>query len=311
MVLGWFQTSLEAGVLIRPNVLLPTSGSSTGVRTGAAPEMRLAAALSTTGKGARGELNWRATFASSRSADTSMQTSMELLGGIRFPLVYGLEAFVIGGPGFGKAQGTPRYRILTGISFRSEPPPKISFLDAREDQELQIILATPPSVSGEEPIRPTAAWELNALSRGASLTADGAFQAPPRPYQPSTQEKVVLRGEVHFARGSAELPGVVPLLDQAIQRLSEQGQAGRIHIEGHSDKDSADSFMALRRAQAIRRYLIDQGVPATQLRSRGFGSDWPVSAQPATEQERQLNRRAEVLVITDSAAPLTTGTTPP
>ncbi|MGZ3460270.1 MAG: OmpA family protein, partial [Archangium sp.] len=61
----------------------------------------------------------------------------------------------------------------------------------------------------------------------------------------------------------------------------------------------------------------DQGIPATRVRIRGFGSDWPVSARPATEQERQLNRRAEVLVITDAPAPaspqapLTTQAPPP
>ncbi|MFY0577290.1 OmpA family protein [Cystobacter fuscus] len=103
----------------------------------------------------------------------------------------------------------------------------------------------------------------------------------------------------------------MPLLDQAVLRMAEQANVGRIFIEGHSDKDNADSFMSVRRAQAIRRYLIDQGVPATQVRIQGFGSDWPVSAQPATEQERQLNRRAEVLVVIDSAAPITTQASPP
>jgi outer membrane protein OmpA-like peptidoglycan-associated protein len=303
MELGWLQPSLEAGVLFRPNILLPTSDSDMEIRQGASTEVRIGAALATMGKGLRGELGLRATFANPKP-------SVELLGGIRFPLVPGLEAFILGGPGFGTAVGTPLYRLFMGITFRSEPPPKISFLDARADQELQLVLATPPSTSNEEPVRPVAAWELNALGRGEAQAADDAAPPAPKPHQPGPQEKVVLRGELHFARGSAELPGVVPLLDQAVLRMSEQANTGRILIEGHSDKDSADSFMSVRRAQAIRRYLIDQGIPATQVRIQGFGSDWPISAQPATEQERQLNRRAEVLVITDSAAPLTTGTTP-
>ncbi|ATB39300.1 hypothetical protein CYFUS_004744 [Cystobacter fuscus] len=305
MELGWFQTSLEAGVLFRPNILLPTSDSDWEVRSGASPEVRLGAALATVGKGLRGELALRATFANPKP-------SFELLGGIRFPLVPSLDAFVLGGPGVGEALGTPLYRVIMGISFRNEPPPKISFLDERADQELQLVLATPPSTSTEEPVRPVAAWELNALGRGEARVADDmAPPTPPKPYQPGPQDKVVLRGELHFARGSSELPGVVPLLDQAVLRMAERANAGRILIEGHSDKDSADSFMSVRRAQAIRRYLIDQGIPATQVRIQGFGSDWPVSAQPATEQERQLNRRAEVLVITDSSAPPTTQSSPP
>ncbi|MFY0577289.1 hypothetical protein ACN28S_25875 [Cystobacter fuscus] len=171
MELGWFQTSLEAGVLFRPNILLPTSDSDWEVRTGASPEVRLGAALATMGKGLRGELAVRATFANPKP-------SFELLGGIRFPLVPSLDAFVLGGPGIGEALGTPLYRVIMGISFRSEPPPKISFLDARADQELQLVLATPPSTANEEPVRPVAAWELNALGRGEARTADDV--APPR-----------------------------------------------------------------------------------------------------------------------------------
>lgn len=118
----------------------------------------------------------------------------------------------------------------------------------------------------------------------------------------------MLRGEIHFAQGSSELPGVVPLLDQAVLRLVEQAKGGTIIVEGHADTEGTDTNMiiSLRRAQAVRRYLIDQGIPATRVRIRGFGSYWPVSGKPATEQERQLNRRAEVLVLTEPTAPATT-----
>ncbi|MBM7116148.1 OmpA family protein [Archangium primigenium] len=303
--MGWLHPSLEVGVLFRPNILLPSS-PQTPVREGASSEIRLAAALATTGQGLRGELGMRATFA--------QQPSLELLGGARFPLISGLDAFLLGGPGIGAAPGTPRFRVVAGISFRNEPPPKIAFLDERSDQELQLVLANPERPTQEKPVRPVPTWDI-ALGRGEEQGPLAAAAEPlptAKPHQPGEREKVVLRGEIHFSQGSADLPGVVPLLDQAVLRLSDQARAGVILVEGHSDKDRADSFTAVRRAQAIRRYLIDQGVPATRVRIQGFGADWPVSAQPATEQERQLNRRAEVLVITDAAAePLTTQQTPP
>ncbi|MFE8598412.1 OmpA family protein [Archangium violaceum] len=302
--LGWLHPSLEAGVLFRPTVRL----GGAGVNTKASSEIRLGAALATTGKGLRGELAFRTTL--------TPQVSMELLGGVRFPLLVGLDAFVLGGPGLGGALGTPRFRVLAGVAFRSEPPPKLSFIDENADREFQLALATPTPPPGEAPVRPVGTWELNALTRSDAQepSAGGAAHEPPRPYQPGPQEKLVLRGAVPFAQGSSELPGVVPLLDQAVLRLLEQTSKGLVIVEGHADTESTDTsnmIISLRRAQAVRRYLIDQGVPATRVRIRGFGSDWQVSPKPATEQERQLNRRAEVLVLMETAEPVTTQAPPP
>ncbi|WP_375765074.1 OmpA family protein [Archangium gephyra] len=303
--LGWLQPSLEAGVLFRPSVALASTEQA--ARQGATSEIRLGAALATTGKGLRGELGLRTTLAP--------QVSMELLGGVRFPLLVGLDAFVLGGPGVGGALGTPLFRVLAGVAFRSEPPPRISFIDPNADRDFQLTLAKPQPPPEDNPVRPAGTHELY-VTRGDSqdTSADGTPREPPRPYQPGPQERLVLRGEVHFTQGNAELSGVVPLLDQAVLRLLEQTRGTTIVIEGHADTEGTDTsnmIMSLRRAQAVRRYLLDQGVPATRVRIRGFGSSWPVSAQPATEQERQLNRRAEVLVLTEEPkAPVTQAPAP-
>lgn len=298
--LGWLQPSLEAGVLFRPSVLLATSDGA--AQQGARSEIRLGAALATTGKGLRGELGLRTTL--------SPQVSMDLLAGARFPLLVGLDAFLMGGPGLGGALGAPRFRVMAGVSFRSEPPPKLSFIDENADRELQLNLATPKPPQQDDRVRPVSTWELNSMTRGDSADASDAETArePQRPYVPSAQERLLLRGDISFTKGSAELPGVVPLLDQAVLQLSEQPRGGTIIIEGHADSEGTDStemFMSLRRAQAVRRYLVDQGIPSTQVKIRGFGAEWPVSAKPATEAEHQLNRRATVLVLTEPTAATT------
>ena len=297
--LSIFQSSLEAGILFRPRIQIATSALEPA-SSGASSEVRLGAALATTGRGLRGELGLRAIISS--------QPAMEVLGGERLPLLQGLDAFAMAGPGVGTAPGTPLFRVLAGVSFRSEPPPKLSYLDEHADRELQLTLATPTPDQREELVRPTPNWEIG-VERSPTQAAMADNTPPQRPYQPGPRERLVLRGEVHFTQGNAELPGVVPLLDQATLRLAEQARVGTILIEGHADKEGGDAssmIVSLRRAQAVRRYLIDQGVPATRIRIRGFGADWPVSATPATEQERQLNRRAEILVITDAENPLTT-----
>lgn len=312
-VLGGLQPSLEAGVLFRPAVLLASSEAAPGAKA----EIRLGAGLATTGKGLRGELGLRTTL--------SPQVSMELIGGVRFPLLVGLDAFIMGGPGMGSAMGTPLFRVLVGVAFRDEPRPKIEPFGQNPVGGLDgVVIAEPPPPAKDDWVRPTAIHELNPINSlirdDSPGTSDGKEREPVRPYQPGPQEKLVLRGEVPFSQGNSELPGVVALLDQVALRLLELPKGGTVIVEGHADTEGSDSSnmtISLRRAQAIRRYLIDQGVPPTRVRIRGFGADWPVSPKPATAQERQLNRRAEVLVITEvpapasSQAPATTQVSPP
>ncbi len=287
---GWLQASMEAGVLFRPVIPIATS-ALVPTESGATSEVRLGGALTTTGQGLRGELGLRAILTS--------QPSMEVLGGVRFPLLPGLDAFALGGPGLGQAPGIPMLRVLAGVSFRSEPAPRLSYLDERADRELQLTLAAPAEEQGEEEVRPTPNWEIR-VARSAPGSA-GDTGSVPRPYQPGPQERLLLRGEIRFTTGSDELPDVVPILDQATLRLAGEAQRGVIYIEGHADArdgDSSNTILSLRRAQAVRRYLIDQGIRASQVKIRGFGASWPVSAKPATEEERQLNRRAEILLLT-------------
>ncbi|OJT22111.1 cell envelope biogenesis protein OmpA [Archangium sp. Cb G35] len=305
--LGWLQPSLEAGVLFRPTIQLASTEQE--VKPGASSEVRLGAALATTGKGLRGELGLRTTLTPQTS-----QVSMELLGGVRFPLLVGLDAFVLGGPGVGGSLGTPLFRVLAGVSFHSEPPPKLVFLDEQLNQSFQITIDKPKPPPVDDQVRPVSTHDLY-VTRGEpqGSSAEGGPREPLRPYQPSPEERLVLRGEIHFARGSSELQGVVPLLDQAVLRLLEQPKGTIMIVEGHADTEGTDTsnrIMSLQRAQAVRRYVIDQGIPWTQVQIRSFGSDWPVSVRPATEQERQLNRRVQVLVLTKvpgvAPAPLTT-----
>ncbi|RKH71539.1 OmpA family protein [Corallococcus interemptor] len=51
-------------------------------------------------------------------------SSLEALLGLRVPTADGTEVYVLGGPGFGQTPGTPRFRILAGVSFGTPPAPK-------------------------------------------------------------------------------------------------------------------------------------------------------------------------------------------
>ena len=73
------------------------------------------------------------------------------------------------------------------------------------------------------------------------------------------------------------------------------GGLGTVTIEGHCDeRGSAEYNLALgeRRANAVKRYLVDLGVPSNTLRTVSFGEDRP-AVQGHDESAWRYNRRAD------------------
>lgn len=69
-------------------------------------------------------------------------------------------------------------------------------------------------------------------------------------------------------------------------------------VEGHTDSTGSDDFnmkLSQQRAEAVRDYLIQQGVAQDTLTAQGFGKADPV-ADNGTAAGRQRNRRVEIIV---------------
>ena len=72
-------------------------------------------------------------------------------------------------------------------------------------------------------------------------------------------------------------------------------------IEGFTDSQgdqSANVDLSQRRAMAVRDALIDQGVFADRLTTRGYGDAFPVASN-MTQAGRQMNRRVEIVLSRD------------
>lgn len=68
-----------------------------------------------------------------------------------------------------------------------------------------------------------------------------------------------------------------------------------IEVQGHSDnsgKYEANVDLSQRRAEAVKEFLINAGVPDNQLTAKGYGPDRPI-ADNETKAGRALNRRVE------------------
>ena len=70
-------------------------------------------------------------------------------------------------------------------------------------------------------------------------------------------------------------------------------------IEGHCDERGSDEYnrsLSERRSLAVKDYLASLGVNAARMRTVSYGEDRPDVPNARTEQEHQLNRRAQFLV---------------
>ena len=75
----------------------------------------------------------------------------------------------------------------------------------------------------------------------------------------------------------------------------------KIAVEGHTDSVGGDEYnmrLSENRANAVRTYLVGQGINSANITGRGFGKTMPV-ADNSTAAGRQMNRRVEMVVSGD------------
>jgi outer membrane protein OmpA-like peptidoglycan-associated protein len=69
-------------------------------------------------------------------------------------------------------------------------------------------------------------------------------------------------------------------------------------ITGHTDNVGGQKFnqtLSLKRAQAVKNWLVNQGIPSNRMRTVGRGQNEPVASND-TEEGRAENRRMEFFV---------------
>jgi OOP family OmpA-OmpF porin len=116
--------------------------------------------------------------------------------------------------------------------------------------------------------------------------------------RPTERGLVVTLGDVLFEFDRAELkPGSMRQLEQ-LASLLRQHPERRVAIEGHTDSIGDTDYnvrLSERRAEAVRGFLVRQGVDPARIVTRGYGQAFPVASNE-TEAGRQQNRRVEVVL---------------
>ena len=93
-------------------------------------------------------------------------------------------------------------------------------------------------------------------------------------------------------------PQFQPVLSQLAQSI-QQYPGTVVQVEGHTDSTGAAAYnqtLSENRANAVRGYLINQGVDANRLAAVGYGLTRPV-ADNTTAAGRAQNRRVDVLIV--------------
>lgn len=116
---------------------------------------------------------------------------------------------------------------------------------------------------------------------------------------------ITVVGDLLFDSGKAKIrQEAYPLLDKVARVLSENVPQFNVGIEGHTDNQpikysgwKTNWELSTARALSVLHYLADEkGISPLRLSAMGFGEYHPVASND-TNEERQLNRRVEIVVL--------------
>jgi len=137
------------------------------------------------------------------------------------------------------------------------------------------------------------------------------LRKPSRPRVLLRETEIVLRRQIGFATGSDEiLPNSEALLLEIADALIRNPDVERVEIQGHTDNRGEPKLnmdLSRRRAESVKRWLVQHGVEPERLGAKGYGATRPV-APNITAYNRSRNRRVQFKIerrrgVGDAEAP--------
>jgi outer membrane protein OmpA-like peptidoglycan-associated protein len=113
------------------------------------------------------------------------------------------------------------------------------------------------------------------------------------------QLKVNIPSDISFAKNSASLkPELRGVLEAFSNGLKQDGTGMNVRIVGHTDSSGSDAVnnpLSKERAETVKDFMVDRGVPASRIETVGRGEHEPVASNDTAEGQAK-NRRVEIFL---------------
>jgi OOP family OmpA-OmpF porin len=144
------------------------------------------------------------------------------------------------------------------------------------------------------------------FSDASALAIEGAAPEAEPPPEPEKRvevrdNKIVINEKVQFEFNSAKILEVShSLLDEVAQVIKDNPQIKKLRVEGHASSEGSDDYnlkLSDKRANAVMKYLTNQGgIDTGMLSAKGYGEAQPIASND-TEEGREKNRRVEFTIL--------------
>ncbi len=145
-------------------------------------------------------------------------------------------------------------------------------------------------------------YTITAKGEGGSDTATTTVTVnppPPPPPAPKVVDRLTLR--INFDTAKSDIRKAdVPELEKAVAFVKKYPNS-KVSVEGYTDSRGSDKYnlgLSDRRAQAVKKYLVDKGEKSDRISAAGKGEANPVGDNK-TEKGRFENRRVEILILSE------------
>jgi len=141
-------------------------------------------------------------------------------------------------------------------------------------------------------------WEATPATPSTPSEQTPTGQAHSESQTQTLRKKVIefyANSDLLTAKGRETIDSLLPAL--------RNNSRTHVEITGHADNVGTQDYnlaLSQRRAEAVKKYFLAQGIAEQRLITQGYGFSLPI-ADNATAEGRQRNRRAEVIVHSSAA----------
>jgi outer membrane protein OmpA-like peptidoglycan-associated protein/Tfp pilus assembly protein PilF len=159
---------------------------------------------------------------------------------------------------------------------------------------------------------PTGEYALNArrpqyaffsanydLNEAAALTEAYQLIAPLQPIKEKQDNQPIVLENVFFETASAVLRDNSKAELDKLKAFLEENATIKIQLNGHTDnvgEEEDNLLLSDQRANAVRNYLIKNGIDSSRMTAKGFGESKPIQSNETTTG-RSKNRRTEFQIM--------------